>query len=68
MRLGVAFEKGHKKSRHFLTVTGNKEYVCPYRFDINRKSQCPLKYWRSYVSSPGRMRVALRSSLAICFW
>ena len=30
MRFGVAFEKGHKKSRHFLTVTGNKEYVCPY--------------------------------------
>ena len=26
-----------QKSRHFLTVTGNKEYVCPYRFDINRK-------------------------------
>lgn len=35
MRLGVAFGKGHKKSRHFLTVTGNKEYVCPNQSGIN---------------------------------
>ena len=30
MCLGVRCGKVHKKSRHFLTVTGNKEYVCPY--------------------------------------
>ena len=35
MRLGVRFGKGQKKSRHFLTVTGNKEYVCPNLSDIN---------------------------------
>ena len=27
MRFGVGFGKGQKKSRHFLTVTGNKEYI-----------------------------------------
>lgn len=37
MRLGAGFGKGHKKSRHFLTVTGNKENVYPYRFDITEK-------------------------------
>ena len=35
MRLGVAFGKGQKKSRHCLTVTGNKEYVCPNLSDNN---------------------------------
>ena len=35
MRLDFRFGKGHKKSRHFLTVTGNKEYVCPNLSDIN---------------------------------
>ena len=39
MRLGVAFKKGHKKSRHFLTVTGNKEYIYPYQSGINRQIQ-----------------------------
>ena len=35
MRLGVGFGKGQKKSRHFFTVTGNKEYVSPNQSGIN---------------------------------
>ena len=43
MRLGVGFGKGHKKSRHFFTVTGNKEYVSPNLSDINRKKSMPFE-------------------------
>ena len=43
MCLGVRCGKGHKKSRHFLTVTGNKEYVCPYGCGLQMQKSMPFE-------------------------